>query len=166
MKKQIPENFNGLIPMILVLLGLILLPCGCEKDIEQLPLPDENGYIWLRDVKSLSLIKQTIRGNWKMHYAYGGFTGHGKIDLKDSWERYLPNDSLYIIFEGDTYAATKPDFIRKQTEFGFDAWILNFEFINAWQLREELVIEFMRYDTLELGHNNPDPYGYYMTKTP
>jgi hypothetical protein len=150
----------------ILFLLLFVLVSGCQKDIDQLPPPDKNGYIWLRDVKSLSLIKKTIQGNWKMHYAYGGFTGHGKIDLTDSWFRYLPNDSLYIVFEGDTYAATKPDFIRKQTEFGYDAWILDFDFINAWELSEEFVIDILKRDTLILDRNAPDSYAYFMTKNP
>ncbi len=138
---------------------------SCEEDAEQLPLPDENGYIWLRDVKSLPLIKKTIQGEWRIHYAYGGFTGNGKIDLEDSWFRYLPKDSMYIIFEGDTYAATKPDIVRKQTIFSADdRWVLDFEFVNAWGLRDELMIEMLKGDTLVLVRNAPDDYGYYMTK--
>jgi hypothetical protein len=151
--------------LTLLLVSAILL--GCTKDDQEpLPQPDENGYIWLRDVKSLFTIKSTIRGNWKIHYAYGGFTGHGKIDLTDSWFRYLPNDSMYIVFEGDQYASTKPDFARKQTLFGFDAWIMDFEFVNAWELRDELVIDALKGDTLILVRNAPDSYGYYMTKIP
>lgn len=144
---------------------LIFFIAGCKKDdVEQLPLPDENGYIWLRDVKSLSLIKKTIQGSWKIHYAYGGLTGHQKVELTNSWFRYLPNDSMYIVFEGELYAATKPNFLRKRTEFGYDAWVLDFEFINAWQLRDELVIDLITQDSLWLVQNNVDPIGYIMTK--
>ena len=150
----------------ILFLLLFVLVSGCQKEIDQLPPPDKNGKIWLRDLQSLPLIKKTILGNWKMHYAYGGFTGHGKINLTDSWFRYLPNDSMYIVFEGDTYAATKPDFVRKQTEFGFEAWLLDFEFINALELRDELVIDMLKGDTLILLQNSPDSYGYLMTKNP
>lgn len=149
--------------LIIVCICLSLSSCK-EDDTEQLPQPDENGYIWLRDVKSLPLIKKTILGNWKIHYAYGGLTGHQKIELSNSWFRYLPNDSMYIVFEGNTYAATKPNFVRKQTQFGFDAWVLDFEFNNAWELRDELVIDVIIQDSLWLTQNNVDPFGYIMTK--
>ncbi|RIJ45449.1 hypothetical protein D1614_22945 [Maribellus luteus] len=155
-----------LLTFFLLLLPLyIVFGTGCEKeDIEHLPPPDENGIILLRDVKSLSLIKNTIQGKWKMHYAYGGFTGHGRIDLTDSWFQFLPNDSMYVVFEGDTYAATQTEFVRKQTEFGFDAWILDFEFINDLGLKDEFVIDMLKEDTLVLPRNSVDSYAYLMTK--
>lgn len=156
------------IPMSMLMLFLVSIPLiGCDdSDYEPLPQPDENGYIWLRDVYSLNTIKNTIRGVWKIHYAYGGFTGHTRIDLKDSWFRHVPSDSIYVVFESDQYSATKPNFVRKQTEFGYEAWILDFESINAWGLRDELLIDTMKGDTLILVRNAPDSYGYYMTKIP
>jgi hypothetical protein len=151
--------------LTLFLVSILLIGCD-NSDYEPLPQPDENGYIWLRDVKSLTTIKNTIRGSWKIHYAYGGYTGHGRIDLKDSRFSFVSNDSMYIVFESDQYAATKANFVRKQTEFGYEAWILDFEFINAWGLRDELIIDTMKGDTLTLVRNAPDSYGYYMTKLP
>ncbi len=163
MKKiKLYSIFLLLLPLCVVMLG-----AGCEKeDIEHLPPLDENGIIWLRDVESLSLIKNTIQGNWKMHYAYGGFTGHGRIDLTDSWFQFLPNDSMYVVFEGDAYAASQTEFVRKQTEFGFDAWMLDFEFINDFELREEWIIDMLKGDTLVLLQNSVDSYAYLMTKEP
>lgn len=149
-----------ILPILLVLCFMI----ACKKDTEQLSTPDENGYIWLRDVKSLSLIKQTIRGKWKIHYTYGGLTGHQRVDLNNSYFHYLPNDSMYLVIEDNTYAATKPSFIRKKTEFGYDSWILDFEFENAWGLRDQLVIDMIIKDSLWLVQNNVDPFGYIMTK--
>lgn len=154
------------IRLFLPLLISILLQ-GCDNsDYEPLPQPDENGYIWLRNVNSLTTIKHAIRGNWKIHYGYGGFTGQGRIDLNDSWFRHVPSDSMYIVFESDQYAATKANFVHKPTQFGYEAWILDFEFMNAWGLRDELIVDAMKGDTLVLVRNAPDSYGYYMTKIP
>lgn len=149
-----------------IILVLSVFFTSCKKDVERLPPPDENGYIWLWDVKSLTLIKQTLRGNWKIHYTYGGLTGHQRVDLDSSYFRYLPNDSIYLIIEGTTWVATKPNWIHKQTEFGFDAWILNFEISNAWGLRNELYPSVIYKDTLSLGQNSVDPIAYIMTKIP
>jgi hypothetical protein len=158
---------DNVLMFILTLFLASILPIGCDKnDPEPLPQPDENGNIWLRDVKSLTTIKNTVCGNWKIHYAYGGYTGRERIDLRESWFRYLANDSMYIVFESDQYAATKPNFVRTQTQFGYEAWILDFEFINSLGLRDELIIDVMKEDTLILVRNAPDSYGYYMTKLP
>lgn len=69
MKKQITENFNGLIPMILVLLGLILLPGGCEKEDEyedvllentKCPCEHEAAFIKPVSIKSILLFDSKV----------------------------------------------------------------------------------------------------------
>lgn len=130
---------------------------SCKKDKERLPPPDADGYIWLRNVQSLPLIKQSMQGNWKIHYAYGGITGKQKIELQNSSFRYLSNDSLYIIFENNQHTATKANFIYKRTEFGFNAWVIDFQ-------GEELYPSFIYNDTLSLGQNSVEPFSYAMTK--
>lgn len=151
--------------LLLIIYTICIVIAFCkEDDIEKLPPPDQNGYVWLRDVKSLPLIKNTIQGDWKIHYAYGGLTGHQKVEHSNSWFRFLSNDSMYIVFENEIYAATKPNLIRKQTEFGFDAWVLDFEFNNDWELREELVIDLIIQDSLWMTQNSVDPLSFIMTK--
>ncbi len=73
---------------------------------------------------------------------------------------------MYVVFEGDAYAASQTEFVRKQTEFGFDAWMLDFEFINDFELREEWIIDMLKGDTLVLLQNSVDSYAYLMTKEP
>ncbi|MFT4204153.1 MAG: hypothetical protein QM610_09600 [Chitinophagaceae bacterium] len=138
-------------------LTVLLLPLmlGCKKEVETLPQPDENGYIWLKNVESLSLIKQTLRGDWKIHYAYGGITGHYKVELGDSYFRYLPNDSIYMVSEGNTSIATKANWIRKQSVFGFEVWMLE---------SVELYPSMLYKDSLSLGENHVEPMSYIMTK--
>lgn len=156
-------KYNEKIIMHIINLASVIYRLSKRRSIAP---PDGDGVIWLRKVKSLSLIKKTLRGNWKIHYQYGGLTGHQKTDLTNSWFRFLDNDSMYIIFEGNTYAATKPNFVHKQTEFGFDSWILDFEFNNAWGLRDEWVIDVIIKDSLWMGFNTPDPLSYNMTRFP
>ena len=79
-------------------------------------------------------------------------------------KRFLLHVSTEWCGEDNTYAATKPSFIRKKTEFGYDSWILDFEFENAWGLRDQLVIDLIIKDSLWLVQNNVDPFGYIMTK--
>lgn len=144
---------------IIATILLISFFVGCKKNNQE-----TDDIVDLRDVESLQVIKQTILGNWKIHYAIGGWTGHDRVELTDSWFTYFPNDSMYLKFNGNDYAATRPDLVRIQTVFGSLAWVLDYEFINSWQLREQLVIEMMKGDTLVLVHNYPDPYAFLMTK--
>ncbi|MBW7891075.1 MAG: hypothetical protein H3C48_08640 [Chitinophagaceae bacterium] len=153
---------------LLIFIGLVFfITTGCKKDPETLPPPDKNGYIWLRNVKSLPLIKQTLTGNWKIHYIYGGLTGHQRVDLNNSYFKYLPNDSMYLIIEGTTWVATnKTNWTYKQTEFGFNTWVLRFEISNGVGLWDELYPSIIYNDTLSLGQNSVDPISYNMTKIP
>ena len=69
---------------IFLILLILVMPFPCKKKtvhLPELPPPHENGYIWLRNVQSLSLIKKTIQGKWKIHYQYGGFTGRQKSNF-------------------------------------------------------------------------------------
>lgn len=145
--------------LLILLIAVTLFSCKKEK----LPQPDENGYILLRNVQSVSLIKKTIQGTWKIHYSYGGLTGHQKTELNDSWFQYKPNDSMYIIYEGRTDVATKPRMVRKKTEMGYDGWIMDYK---TGDSRNELIIEVLIKDTLWLVPNHPDALGYAMTKIP
>ncbi len=152
--------------LIVMAVSLIIAFNGCKK--EELPAPDENGYIWLRDVESLSLIKKTIQGTWKIHKRYGGYTGKENATLTNSYLRLLPNDSLYIVFEGEQFTASKADFVHKQAQprydSGYPAWILNYELSKPGGSRDELIIDYMYKDRLVLVRNAPNTYAYSMTK--
>ena len=53
---------------IFLILLILVMPFPCKKKtvhLPELPPPHENGYIWLRNVQSLSLIKKIYRVNGK-----------------------------------------------------------------------------------------------------
>lgn len=149
--------------IITIMMVLAVSFIGCKKE-EVLPLPDQEGNIALRDVKSLSLIKKTIRGNWKIHYMYGGFTGNTRIDLQNSWFKYMSNDSMYIIDEGRIWAATIPTFYRAQTVFGFEAWVMDYEV--GLGVSDRMYFYGLQKDTLVMGRPTVEPYHFYMTRFP
>lgn len=59
---------------------------GCKK-------PNDPINIRLKG-KSLSVIKRTIRGDWQLHYAYGGFTGHYRKDFNNSFICFKKSDTI------------------------------------------------------------------------
>lgn len=135
---------------------------ACKKD-NPLVINSDTGIVFLRDA-SLSQVRFTMKGSWKIHYMYGGFTGHQKTDLLNTDLYFLSNDSIYISVAGQQNAADKVKFVRKQTEFGYTAWCMKFKYIN--DIPEEWIVDYLFKDTLTLVQNNPDPYGYFMTKYP
>lgn len=93
---------------------------------------------------------------------YGGFTGRQKVDLPDTYLQFQNNNSLYITNADLRVVADKVQFNRKQTEFGYTAWCMKFNYLSG--IPEEWVVDYLFKDTLTLVQNNPDPFEYIMTK--
>jgi hypothetical protein len=69
-----------------------------------------------------------------------------------------------VVTLGEPYAATIATHVRKENIFGRETWVVGFEFYNPWELRDALVIESLKGDTLVLVDNAIDSFGYFMTK--
>ena len=151
--------------LIVILTSLLCYMAGitaCRKD-KPVVINSDTGMVFLRDA-SLSQVRFTMKGNWKIHYMYGGFTGHQKVELPNTYLSFFANDSIYITVADQQSTADKVKFIRKQTEFGYVAWCMRFNYLNG--IPEEWVVDYLFKDTLTLVQNNPDPFGYIMTKYP
>ena len=132
---------------------------GCKKEWEE---PQEQT-VSLRD-KPVDEAKAFVRGDWTIHYGYGGLTGHARISTPHSHLSVLANDSLYLTFNHQLYAADKATFQREATIFGYTAVLMKFASPN--NLAHEWVIDSKKGDTLVLVNHATEPVAYYMTKTP
>ncbi|MBX2922068.1 MAG: hypothetical protein KF746_07740 [Chitinophagaceae bacterium] len=149
--------------LIVMLTGLLCCMAGssaCRKD-KPVVINSDTGIVLLRDA-SLNQVRFTMTGNWKIHYMYGGFTGHQKVELQNSYLKFLSNDSLYITFSNQPTTACKAKFVRKETEYGFTAWCMEWTYVNG--MANELIVDHIYKDTLALSENGPDSFGYFMTK--
>lgn len=148
----------------LIVLSLCLLfstfgSTACKK--EEVNNDSDTSRVFLGN-KSLSEVKSALKGSWKIHYMYGGFNGRMKQDLQDSYFRFLPNDSVYIIFSNQSNTADKATFVRKNTIYNYTAWSIEYTLLNG--IKHELIVDHMIKDTLALSDNMPDSYVYFMTK--
>ncbi|MDB5226891.1 MAG: hypothetical protein JWN78_1084 [Bacteroidota bacterium] len=113
----------------------------------------------------LYIIKGYIQGKWQIHYAIGGYSGHQRIDLKDTYIEFIFNvqnkDSIKWYNDTLTYA-NGPVVYHKALHFSgpdstyvvelpapaFDEWFFE-SFIN---------------DTLVVVQNSTESTGYMLTK--
>ncbi len=131
--------------------------CNKTKDI------GNNTNVNLRD-KTLSEIKATVQGNWKIHYRYGGLTGNVKTPMTDSYYKVLPSDSIYLTLSNVLYASDKANFQRITTIFGYSAYTM--DFISISGTPKSWIVDYINGDTLVLDDNNMNGSAYHMTKFP
>ena len=129
---------------------------GCKKDKEVV----KEEIISLRD-KPVAEAKAYARGNWKIHYSYGGLTGNMKTLTPNSYFRVLPNDSIYLTFNHQLFAADRGSFYRDETIFGHTAVIMNFQSIN--HIDHQWIIDSKKGDTLLVVNNATETDTYFMT---
>src|SRR5690606_12748678 len=96
---------------LFVCFALVFL-ADCSDDMTENPLkaapPEEtkdtiDGYYILRK-EPLDTIKHYISGKWQLHYSYGGFTGHMRIDHHNAWMDFASGDSIYWVMDTVVYA--------------------------------------------------------------
>lgn len=143
---------------LFVTVMLMVSLAGCKKEHEE---PQEQT-VSLRD-KSVDEAKAFVRGDWTIHYSYGGLTGNMKTSTPHSHLRVLANDSLYLTFNHQLLAADKTTFQREATIFGHAAVLMQFRSLSS--LDHEWVIDSKKGDTLVLVNHATEPVAYYMTKT-
>jgi hypothetical protein len=137
---------------------LMCIMAGCKKEREEA----EEQTVLLRD-KSVDEAKAFVRGNWTIHYTYGGLTGNMKTSTPHSHLSVLANDSIYLTFNHQLLAADKASFQRSTTIFGYTAVLMQFTSLS--NLDHEWVIDSKKGDTLVLVNHATEPVAYYMTKT-
>lgn len=152
---------KALIVLLICLSVCIIGLTACKKEKVKTDDSDTSGIVLLRD-KSATEIKSVIKGNWKIHYNYGGFTGNQKQALFNSYFKFLANDSVYVIFSDRIAAAGKAVLTRKKTVFGYTACCIGF----SREAGFEWVVDYRHGDTLVLVDNSVEPYSYHMTKIP
>jgi hypothetical protein len=131
---------------------------GCKKEHEA----PQAQTVSLRE-KSVAEAKAFVRGNWTIHYSYGGLTGNMKTTTPHSSLRVLANDSLYLTFNHQLLAADKATFQRSATIFGYAAVVMQFRSLS--NLEHEWIIDSKKGDTLVLVNHATEPVAYYMTQT-
>jgi hypothetical protein len=154
---------KALIVLFLCPLFCTFASTACKKGGVKPNDSDTSGIVLLRD-KSVTEVKSILKGNWKIHYRYGGFIGNQKQVLPNSYLRFLSSDSVYVTLFDQPYAADKAAFTRKKTEFGYTACSMKFSLLNA--LESEWIIDYEHGDTLVLVDNSVEPFGYHMTEIP
>jgi hypothetical protein len=139
----------------LATVGVVLFT-SCKKDKDT---PAEQN-ISLRD-KPVSEAKAYARGNWTIHYTFGGLTGSMKTVTSNSSLRLLTNDSLYLIFNNQSFAADLAQFEREETIFGYSSVLMKFRAQN--NVAHEWSIDSKKGDTLVLMQNSTESVSFYMT---
>lgn len=69
------------------------------------PKRNVDDYYILKE-QPLDTIRHYISGKWQLHYSYGGFTGHTRIDYPDSFIDFGSGNSVYWIRNNELYADT------------------------------------------------------------
>ena len=92
----------------LLIIIAISLFTSCKKNKNDV-IEETNTTVYLRD-KSLTEVKSEVRGNWKIHYKYGGITGNIKTQLTNSNFKVLQNDSIYLKISNSSIAEDKAIF--------------------------------------------------------
>ena len=136
--------------------AVVLLLVSCKKDRDT---PAEQN-ISLRD-KSVTEAKGYARGAWTIHYTFGGLTGGMKSVTPNSSMRLLANDSLYLTFNNQSFAADVAEFERGETIFGYSSVLM--KFIANNNVAHEWSIDSKKGDTLVLVQNSTEPVSLYMT---
>jgi hypothetical protein len=75
--------------------------------------------------------------------------------------RLLANDSLYLTFNNQAFAADLVDFERDETIFGYSSVLM--KFIAQNNVAHEWSIDSKKGDTLVLVQNSTEPVSFYMT---
>ncbi|MFT3979382.1 MAG: hypothetical protein QM687_02860 [Ferruginibacter sp.] len=123
--------------------------CSCKKS------SGDDHIVYLRE-KSISEVKDELRGDWQIHYKYGGMTGSLKTELPGSFLRLKANDSIDVVINSFA-SSSKAVFERSVTIFGYEAVIMNFSMGN-W------IIDHKINDTLVLTTNHVEPESYMLTR--
>ena len=142
---------------LLIASVLLTVAASCKKDKDDIAKQ-------IVDLKPLSLaaVKDSIKGEWQIHFAYGGLTGHSKQEFTRHFIRFMPNDSLYIWFGTWTGSTTKAVYEQKQTIFGYTATVVSSETPDA--IQRSWIVDRKKGDTLVLKDNHSDGWVYFMTK--
>ncbi|ANE51177.1 hypothetical protein [Flavisolibacter tropicus] len=138
---------------ILALTGLLVAvasSCSKDKDRYEEVTPLEN--------KTTDEIKLLLIGNWKVHYAYGGFDGHTKQSFSNKTFRVLANDSIYFSTNNGITDGDKIAYERINTIFGYEATVMNFTSHLDW------IVSNQKGDTLILKDHATEPFEYYITR--
>jgi hypothetical protein len=75
--------------------------------------------------------------------------------------RLLANDSLYLTFNNQAFAADLVDFERDETIFGYSSVLMKFRARN--NVAHEWSIDSKKGDTLVLMQNSTESVSFYMT---
>src|SRR5215204_6389639 len=134
------------------LLGTGLI-AGCKKGKEY---PAEQ-IISLRD-KPVTEAAAYARGNWTIHYSYGGLTGGTKTITPNSSMRLLANDSIYLRFNHQPFAADLAQFSREKTIFGYSSVLMKFNSLN--NVAHQWSLDSKKGDTLVVVQNSTEPLSF------
>lgn len=144
--------------IFIIFLSLLILQ-ACRKDGRFLISDDP---VYLRD-KSITEVKSSLVGNWKIHYAYGyGYSGFVKTPTPNSYFKVLANDSIYLSFNNNITAAGIATFKRKNTEFNFSAVIIEFPIFGG--PNSQWIYDYNIKDSLVLTSNRINSESYTLTK--
>ena len=141
---------------LLMIIVVGLLWTDCKKH-------DAPFNITLKD-KPLIIIKAAIQGRWQMHYAYGGLSGHTRIDYTSRFIKFTDN---HILFCDNAKSLADTLFYWKRVIDIFSQLrgsIFTMTFSDKRDYPYSWVVDGIYQDTLLLVDYGPDPMNYYLTR--
>jgi len=144
-------------------LVLVIIVClclnNCNKKHDE-PIDKSNIVLYN---KSLSVIKECIRGNWELIYAKGGFTGNFLQYFHDEYWQF-ENNNLQIIDSGSVYVNTAIEWKYEPLIFvpGQETYTINYN--NRDNAPCKLYVEGIKNDTLTIADYGLDGFGYHFVK--
>jgi hypothetical protein len=148
-----------LVSKLILVIAVCWCLSNCNKKHDE---PTDTSNIVLYN-KSLSVIRQCIRGNWELVYAKGGITGNFIQYYHDEYWQF-ENDNLEIIDSGSVYINTPIEWKYEPLFFapGQKTYTINYN--NRDNVPCVLYVEGIKNDTLTLGDYGLDGFGYHLIK--
>lgn len=114
--------------------------------------------------KSLSTIKGAIQGRWQLHYAYGGYSGHTRVNYANRTIEFKGDDHIKEIYQSKIIVDTVIKWERIKDYFfeGDSIFILSFNDLRGYPY--SWGVEGIYNDTLLLFDYAADGMGYHLTR--
>jgi hypothetical protein len=139
--------------------SILLASLSCKKD----------GIFNSSDVKiigqqSLTATKKTIRGKWKMHYRYGGFSGVTKVIFPDTYLDFTTTNFL-VRLDSNIQTIASPLHYTFQNVFvaDYSTYVIQIDNPNN-MMSEQLFAYATKGDTLILAETHTETEMYFLTK--
>ncbi|MBI1783355.1 MAG: hypothetical protein HYR66_18625 [Sphingobacteriales bacterium] len=144
--------------LLFILGSLLLLFCfsQCKKDSGPV-----NIILW---DKPLPVIQSYIKGTWKLQYVYGGLAPVKSFPQSDTYTTFSAN---WITTRNSTGITLDTSIVwKKDTDIqGNSTWLLSYRYSLGYAFPIYMRVDQIHNDTLILGDNAYDGFGYFYSKS-